>query len=680
MIKLTNLLIFLIASTIYAQDYKFGKVSEAELQETTNPSDPEAHATILYASENVYFQNLTGKGFVVVTEVQKRIKIYDKEGVDWATESVAFYDTGNTEGEELSNLKGYTYYLKDGKVQKDKLDKSSVFKERTNNYWNQVKFTMPNITDGCIVEYQYKKISPYISIDDVVLQYDIPVKKLEFKACIPEYFYFNKYFNPKARYTAKLTETTRHRTEKITAKSQGVPSGLTAGNHNVDNTFTLEFIENEIKADLENIPALKQEPFIDNMDVYRCVINWEYAMYKGPDNQIKNYSTDWESVTKTIYDHESFGGQLSKTGYFENDINALIANTPDKTKRIALIYDFVKSKVAWNHYYGDYAEKGVRKAYKEGSGNVGDINLMLTAMLRYAGLNANPVLISTKSHGIPLFPTRKGFNYVIAAVELPNQLVLLDATDRYAMPNILPKRAINWQGRIVREHGSSAWIDLMHPLGVEESYALQVKFNTDFSAEGRVRAQLKNTSAMRFRTEYSAMGTDERLQDLEEGKGEIEIENYKVKNEDILSAPSLQYSYSFKLQNAGEIIGEKIYISPMLFFASAENEFKEEERVYPLEFTYPSNYSYNISLILPEGYKVEALPESSKVKFNGEEAEFTYMAVQDGSRVVLKVNFDINNTFVLANDYKQFKDFVGMMVNKETEKLILVKDGLAGTE
>ncbi|WP_435136947.1 transglutaminase domain-containing protein [Formosa sp. A9] len=416
------------------------------------------------------------------------------------------------------------------------------------------------------------------------------------------------------------------------------------------------------------------------MDVYRCVINWEYAMYKGPDNQIKNYSTDWESVTKTIYDHESFGGQLSKTGYFENDINALIANTPDKTKRIALIYDFVKSKVAWNDYYGDYAEKGVRKAYKEGSGNVGDINLMLTAMLRYAGLNANPVLISTKSHGIPLFPTRNGFNYVIAAVELPNQLVLLDATDRYAMPNILPKRAINWQGRIVREHGSSAWIDLMHPLGVEESYALQVKFNDDFSAEGRVRAQLKNTSAMRFRTEYSAMGTDERLQDLEEGKGEIEIENYKVKNEDILSAPSLQYSYSFKLQNAGEIIGEKIYISPMLFFASAENEFKEEERVYPLEFTYPSNYSYNISLILPEGYKVEALPESSKVKFNGEEAEFTYMAVQDGSRVVLKVNFDINNTFVLANDYKQFKDFVGMMVNKETEKLILVKDGLAGTE
>ncbi|WP_435136944.1 DUF3857 domain-containing protein [Formosa sp. A9] len=215
MIKLTNLLIFLIASTIYAQDYKFGKVSEAELQETTNPSDPEAHATILYASENVFFQFIPGRGFVVVTEVQKRIKIYDKEGVDWATESVAFYDTGNTEGEELNNLKGYTYYLKDGEVEKDKLDKNSVFKERTNKYWNQVKFTMPNITDGCVVEFQYRKQSPYISIDDVVLQYDIPVKKLDLSVRIPEYFHFNRYVNPKSRYNPEIKQSRANRTELI---------------------------------------------------------------------------------------------------------------------------------------------------------------------------------------------------------------------------------------------------------------------------------------------------------------------------------------------------------------------------------------------------------------------------------------------------------------------------------
>jgi hypothetical protein len=37
-------------------------------------------------------------------------------------------------------------------------------------------------------------------------------------------------------------------------------------------------------------------------------------------------------------------------------------------------------------------------------------------MLRY-GLNANPVLVSTRSNGIAMFPNRTAFNYVIAAVE-----------------------------------------------------------------------------------------------------------------------------------------------------------------------------------------------------------------------------------------------------------------------
>ena len=58
-------------------------------------------------------------------------------------------------------------------------------------------------------------------------------------------------------------------------------------------------------------------------------------------------------------------------------------------------------------------QKGTRKAYLEGEGNVADINLLLIAMLRSQGVDANPVLVSTRNNGIPLFPTRKGFNYVI---------------------------------------------------------------------------------------------------------------------------------------------------------------------------------------------------------------------------------------------------------------------------
>ncbi|WP_066223978.1 DUF3857 domain-containing protein [Formosa haliotis] len=678
---LPNLLCILAIQVCFAQDYRFGKVSKEELEETANAKDPEAHATILYANEDVTFKYEKNKGFTVVTEVQKRIKIYDKEGVKWATESVAFFDPDNSsKGEKLKGLKGYTYSLENGKIEDVKLDKDNVFDEATNKYWKQVKFTMPNISDGCIVEFQYRKESPYLSIDNQVLQYDIPVKKLDFRVSIPEYFHFNKYINPKASYFPTIKESKKNRTESLSSKTRTKEGG---GFSNVVTTYDSsqwDFVETVYEASLTDIPALKPEPFVDNLDIYRSEINWEYAMYKGPDGEIKKYSTNWESVTKTIYEHEDFGGQLAKSGYFEADIDKLLANVTNQEERIDLVYNFVKSKVAWNEFYGNYTENGVKKAYKEGIGNVADINLMLTAMLRYAGISANPVLVSTKSNGVPLYPTRQGFNYVISAVELKDKLILLDATYKYAMPNILPSRALNWQGRIVREHGSSAWVSLLDQPIAEEACTLQVKLQTDLTAEGRVLDKLTNANAMNFRSRYNNMGNDERLRAIESGKGEIEISNYEIKNMDNLNEPNIQYSYTFKLNSAAEQIGDQIYVSPMLFFTNSENIFKQEERLYPIEFNHPRSYTYKVSVMLPEGYKVESLPESARFQFKGGEGDFSFMSSSNSNMVAFRVNYSLANTFVITDDYEHFKTFFGMMVEKETEKMVLTKISTGGTE
>ncbi|MCP4883238.1 MAG: hypothetical protein GY908_05570 [Flavobacteriales bacterium] len=70
-------------------------------------------------------------------------------------------------------------------------------------------------------------------------------------------------------------------------------------------------------------------------------------------------------------------------------------------------------------------------------------------MLRASGIDANPILVSTRDHGIPIFPTKKGFNYVIAGVELNADITLLDITEKYSFPDILPLRDLNWEGRLL---------------------------------------------------------------------------------------------------------------------------------------------------------------------------------------------------------------------------------------
>ena len=664
---------FLSLNITIAQDYKFGKVSKEELSETSNPLDPEAHATVLYKEHKIFYDFNTEDGFVQVNEYHERIKIYDKEGFDWATKEVRLYDESNKVKEDLKNLKGYTYTLENGKIEETKLKNDGVFQEKNNKYWATEKFTMPNIKEGCVIEFQYRIESPFRRIHDVVLQYDIPIKKLEFEAKIPEYFNFNKVTNPKSTFYPKIVDSKVRRRESVNFKSriggESISSGVTKTNYSND---TWEFDEYKTEVSLTNVPTLKDENYVRNIDDYRTKIIWEYAFYRGPGGDIENFSTDWDNVAKTIYSYDSFGSQLDKTSYFKDDIDALISGVNDPLQRTSLIYNFVKSKVKWNDFIGYTSDEGVRTAYKEGVGNAADINLMLTAMLRYANLNANPVLVSTINNGIPLFPTNEGFNYVISAVEFPNGSILLDATDKYATANILPLRALNWQGRLIREDKTSDWVSLTPSKPTKEIVYINAQINDDLSINGKIRDQFFDYEAKNFRNKYNNLNEEQMIMSLEEDKGEVEISNVEIDSKDELTKP-IVCSYEYKLYDAVEDIGGKLYFSPLLFFTPEENPFKAEKRNFPIDFVYPRSDKYLVNIALPEGYEIETLPENVKMQFNGDHGDFLYLAQPNGKFLQVTVSLNLNRPLILAEDYEKFKEFFQLMIEKENEKIVLKK-------
>lgn len=108
----------------------------------------------------------------------------------------------------------------------------------------------------------------------------------------------------------------------------------------------------------------------------------------------------------------------------------------------------------WNEINSCFSKKGVEKAYKEQTGNVAEINFILLNMLKLAGVDANPVLVSTIENGVPVYPTRTGFNYLIACAEIDGKQILLDASKKYTSPNILPLNVLNWKGRLIKSDGN----------------------------------------------------------------------------------------------------------------------------------------------------------------------------------------------------------------------------------
>ncbi|MFY0713838.1 DUF3857 domain-containing protein [Seonamhaeicola sp. NFXS20] len=665
---LTTILTLCFTVSAFTQNYKFGKVSKEELQESVCSIDSTADAAYLFKYRKTYFEYNPNKGFEVKTEIHNRIKIYTQEGFDYATKDIRLYKSPSGVKEDASSIKGYTYNLENGKITETKLTKSGIFKSDENKYINQVKFTMPNLKPGSVIEYKYVIVSPFTyNVDEFVFQHSIPIKKLEASFEAPEYYNFKVNTKGYLRVVPEIEK--RYGTITFTDKYRSVaPSGgqTSYSNSEVDYTKQLS------KYHLENVPALKDEPYVNSINNYRSSVKYELSYTKFPNSNLETFSTTWEDVVKRIYDNPNFGGELNKTSYFKDDIDALISTVSDPATRTMLIFNHVKKQVKWNGYYGFYAEN-TRKAYKDQVGSSGDINLMLTAMLRYAGLNANPVLVSTRTHGVPLFPTREGFNYVVTWVKLPDgKVALLDATNKYTVPNILPFRALNWQGRIVAENGGSGLIDLYPKTKSNNAISVMAKIDEEGTLEGSYRSVKTNHRALSFRERYNDADKDDFLEKLENQYNGLEISDYQVKNDYDLSKPIME-SYKFVKESQADIIGDKMYFSPLFYLKTNENPFKLEKREFPVDFGYPSETSYRFIITIPEGYKIESIPEPAAMALPDNLGSFKYNVVGKGNSIQVAVSTQINQAIIIPLYYESLKEYFNKFIQKEAEQIVLTK-------
>lgn len=94
--KLIYLTVLFLSSSILAQKYELGEVTKEELLEKVNPNDSTAVATILFQKGETRFDYSSQRGFEMITEVETKIKIYKKEGLDFANFEIETYKYGGT--------------------------------------------------------------------------------------------------------------------------------------------------------------------------------------------------------------------------------------------------------------------------------------------------------------------------------------------------------------------------------------------------------------------------------------------------------------------------------------------------------------------------------------------------------------------------------------------------------
>ena len=169
------ILLVLFPIFVLAQKFELGNVTIEELKEKVHPTDSSAVAAILFTKGKSYFEFVENSHFILITEVEIKIKIYKKEGYEWANNEVSYY-IGGHDDESVQFSKAFTYNLVNGKIEKTKLNSENEFKEVVNKYWETKKISMPNVKEGSIIEFKYIVKTPYYAkLHDWKFQSTIPV-------------------------------------------------------------------------------------------------------------------------------------------------------------------------------------------------------------------------------------------------------------------------------------------------------------------------------------------------------------------------------------------------------------------------------------------------------------------------------------------------------------------------
>jgi transglutaminase-like putative cysteine protease len=627
---------------------KYGKVSMDELLMKTYEKDTSAVAVYLcdYGVSEIPFMTTTFSFEYKHTRIM-RIKILKDEGLDYGDLEFSFYKNGSNVG----SVKGCTYNLENGKIVKTKISAKDRILEKSSDDLYTYKLACENVKPGSVVEFMYTISSGIPStLGPWYFQHNIPTLWSEFRVNVPEYLHYKK--NGKGYLTFDVNDHT-YGNGSIAPQEQ----------------FSIDRYRFAVK----DAPAFKKEPYTTSSKNYMSAVEFELAGIQEIRGPYHDKTGNWNQINKDLMDHQYFGIQLKSGGFLKDVVAEISAKAETDEEKILAAFNYIKSNMSWNDYYGKYVTSSLRAAFKEKKGNVADINLMLVVLLNKLGVKADPVILSTRSNGmLSLFsPSKAKFNYVIASCKIGENRIYLDATDENCPCNLLPERCINDKGRVISSAGSY-FVDIKSKSISRSATIAKLNLTEDGVVSGNVDLSLNGFTALQFRDAIQDKSEEDLLETMDEAYELIDVESVDLENlrdveKSVIS--KMEVEMTEELENVNDLI----YFNPFVVNKIDENPFTLEERKYPVDFTYPIDRTFMLELTVPEGYTLESKPTPARINLPEKSGQFMYSASQNGNKIMVVSRFKINKRTFLFNEYASLKEFYNLVVAKHAEMLVLKK-------
>ncbi|GAA4507912.1 hypothetical protein GCM10023172_39250 [Hymenobacter ginsengisoli] len=652
---------------------RFGQPEPADFEAKNFVADSTAPAVVLCDYGVSQFSSSAGK-LTINTERTTRIKILKKAGYDYATVEVPLYHR-EEDAETLSNLRGFTYVRgADGKITKTKLESSAAFEEKRTNNLKVRKFTLPAVQEGAVIEYSYVVRSTFFdNYQDWTFQREIPTRWSEYRTSIPQVYHYKVLYQGYGALTVNEMNTgsvSLILTNRL-SEGAGAGAGMEVG------TTGLTMSTEQHRWVLQNAPAFREEPYSTTPNDYLPRITFELVGYQFPNEPYKDLTDSWAQKNKVLLANEFFGQALAECKFVRPLAQALVAQHPDPAARAAAVRELIMKNVKYDGTNRYHASGSLKKSYELHRGTAADVNLLLIAALREAGLAVVPVLLSTRRHGrvSQEYPLLEQFNYVVALVELPDQKeLLLDATEPLLPAGVLPTHCLNKIGHTVPASGEGRWVSLVPAQRYTHYQEVTLALDAEGNLSGQVREEHSGYANLEAREKLQQLGEKKYVAELAATHMGWEIPSFTFNQQANVGQP-LGLSYELRLPAASTGTATELYIKPLETFAEQRNPFQHELRTYPVDMGMMQQEVIRVTLKVPAGYTAE-LPKPAALLLPDGGGRYAYSASSPTpGTVVLMSRLTLDKPVYSAQEYHALREFYRQMLAKQAEALVIKKAG-----
>lgn len=638
----------------YAQEapLKWSEIPKADLEMTSYPADTNASALILCD----YGESTIDKDYNLIFSRHMRVKILTMKGYDWGNHAIVLYT--KKDNERIYDIEGATYSLdQHHETVKNELESKDIFEEKVDEDYTRYRFALPSLKIGSVIEFRYKILTQnFWFIHDWWFQYSEPARWSEYRIHSPQIIGFMTVIKKNQPFEVK---------ENVDEKCQySTHSSLSIGND--------ELQCYRIRLAMKDVPALRDEPFTTTMNDYRSKVDVQFSGWASIRTGVHEVMNDWKKLAGDLLKNDYFGDRIDDTRKVRNQTGAVISGLTTPAQKMAAIYHWVSSSVVWSGKKSLTAEHEVNDVLESKTGSSAEINFLLLSMLKSAGINGDPVILSTRDNGKiqDSYPIVSQFNYVLARITIDSQEYFLDATDPLRPMELLPANVLNVKGLVVN-NDSMKWVTLATPKRSIVASAASMIIHGDGSLSGNIDDAY---------SEYEGLFVRQSLQkkkDIEVAKEKFEteasgisIDSLAIDGKDSISQ-ELRIHSSISSPNYALKNGDLIYFNPQVLHRVSENPLKTKERKFPLDYSYVRNITSIINITLPDSFNVLERVTNKSISLAGDAAVYTRRVEVDERKIQIVSKFEIRKSEIRAENYDDLREFYTRVVAAESEQFVL---------